>query len=435
MPFRPNAVSDREEPTEMSHATTKLDQIPTLGEGAKGRGSVIMIAGAVLVGLALVLGFSKGDNLRHFSFAYLVGASWVLALGLGGLFFVILQHLTRSGWSAAVRRIAEMAAASLKLSALLFVPLLLPAVFGYTEVWWWLDADAAHHDHLVHGKMGYLNMPFFIVRAVFYFTCWILMARYFVSKSLKQDETGDHELTSKMQAASPPLMLLFAMTTTFGAFDFIMSLDPHWFSTIFGVYFFAGCALSLFSLMAITVAILRAKVPGYAKLVTPEHTHDIGKFMFGFTFFWGYIAFSQYMLIWYANVPEETMWFELRGANTDFPNAWSGWSLALLFGHFLIPFPGLLSRHVKRNPKVLATWAVWILTMQLLDMFWLIRPEMRHHGGDHGPAHVDFHAIDIAAPLGLMLIAVGFWTRWLSGRSVIAHQDPRLGESLALVNQ
>ncbi|MEZ6195902.1 MAG: quinol:cytochrome C oxidoreductase [Planctomycetota bacterium] len=418
----------------MSHATTTNIEVPRVAESARGRGTMIMIAGAVLTGLAVILGFTKGDHFRHFSFAYLVGASWVLALGLGGLFFCVLQHLTKAGWSVAVRRIAEMAAASLKLSAVLFLPLLLPAVMGYSELWWWLDHAAAHKDHLVHAKTGFLNPPFFIVRAVIYFTVWILMARFFVKNSLEQDETGDPALTTKMQTASGPLMVVFALTTTFAAFDFLMSLDPHWFSTIFGVYFFAGCALSLFSLIALSVCLMRAKLPGYAKLVTPEHTHDVGKFMFGFTFFWGYIAFSQYMLIWYANVPEETIWFEHRGANTDFTNAWTPWTLVLLFGHFLIPFPGLLSRHVKRNPKVLATWACWILVMQLLDMFWLIRPEMRGHGG-HGEMHVDFHPLDIVTPVGLILIAAGYWLRWIAGRPALPQKDPRLGESLALVNQ
>src|SRR5206468_417977 len=183
---------------------------------------------------------------------------------------------------------------------------------------------------------------------------------------------GDVALSDRMQFWSAPATLVMAITITFAAFDFLMSLDPHWYSTMFGVYYMTGSLLAAFAALCLTIAMLQHL--GYlTRSITVEHLHDLGKWLFAFVFFWGYIAFSQYMLLWYANIPEETEWLARRGATTvrDQTSAWSWVSLALLFGQLLVPFAGLLSKHVKRNYKALMFWAAWVLIFHWIDMFWL----------------------------------------------------------------
>ena len=208
--------------------------------------------------------------------------------------------------------------------------------------------------------------------------------------------------------------------------DWVMSLDPVWYSTIFGVYFFAGSTLALLSTLIITVQLLQSKGL-LRKSVTVEHFHDLGKFLFGFVFFWGYIAFSQYMLQWYGNIPDETGWFVRHGASTVHPNQFSPVAIALLFGHFLIPFPALFSRHVKRNPKSLLFWAVWVLVFCWLDVFWLIMPQF-----DNGEFHLGL--IDLASFVGIGGLFVAFVVRKASHDSVRPLRDPRLADSLAFEN-
>ncbi|MEE9391978.1 MAG: quinol:cytochrome C oxidoreductase [Planctomycetota bacterium] len=409
----------------MSHpASTELtlERVPMMGEAGRGKIKLIALIGIVLVVVAVVLGLTTEDGKRHLSFAWLVGATFVLSIGLGGMFFVLLQHLTRSGWSVVLRRIAENAMWTIPIAGLMFLPIVIPTVFGYSGLFPWIDAAWAEADPVVSKKTGYLNMPFFVARYVFYFTVWIFMARYFRKASLTQDQTRDPAITTRLQSRAAPGMLVFALTATFASFDFIMSLEPHWFSTIFGVYFFAGCTLSIYSTM-ILAAFFLSKNPDFGHLVTKEHYHDLGKWLFGFVFFWSYIAFSQFMLYWYANIPEETEWLVHRQNH-----GWGYWSLVLIFGHCLIPFGGLLSRHVKRNKKVLSCWAVWLLLMQMVDLFWLIRPLMNSHG-------VHFGLIDVATVFGLAFIGLAYGMQLTSKQPLIAHGDPRLRESLELVVQ
>jgi hypothetical protein len=241
-----------------------------------------------------------------------------------------------------------------------------------------------------------------------------------------------------MQQFSPIAMIAFAVTLTLGAFDLFMSLDPYWSSTIFGVYYFAGCVIAVFATIILTVLLLQRM--GYLRgVVTVEHFHDLGKFLFGFTFFWGYIGFSQYMLIWYADLPEETRWYLHRGASTgnhSFGSTdlnalmlapWSYVTVALLFGHLLIPFAGLMSRHVKRYPPLLGFWAVWLLTFHWIDMFWIVMPEMQY-----GTFH--FGIVEIAAFIGIACLYLGFVISRAVQGAVRPTHDPRLQASLAFQN-
>jgi hypothetical protein len=281
-----------------------------------------------------------------------------------------------------------------------------------------------------------------MIRLVGYFGFWIWLAFHMLRTSVKQDESGDAKLTLGLWRLSAPTMLLFALTLTFFMIDLVMSLDPLWFSTMIGVYFFAGAALSFFSVLALTLMLLQRN--GHLKrAVTLEHYHDLGKLMFAFVFFWGYIAFSQFMLIWYANIPEETHWFARRelggiqGETFGFMHGWMGLSYILLFCHFLIPFAGLLSRWVKRNKPFLAFWTLWILVIHWLDLYWLIMPEYLRGLPNLTPAvqaAVPFAPVDFLCWLGLFALWAGMLAWRADQQSLVPVKDPLLADSLAFDN-
>jgi hypothetical protein len=290
------------------------------------------------------------------------------------------------------------------------------------DLYHWTHLEAVASDTLLQGKQPYLNETFFYLRAAIYLVVWSLLAWWFRKRSLQQDESGDPALTKKLQVASGPAIVAYALTVTFAAFDWIMSLDPHWYSTIFGVYYFSGAVVGIFALLTLLVAAMdRAGLLGDA--VTVEHFHDLGKLLFAFIAFWAYIAFSQYFLIWYANIPEETLWFLHR-----WEGKWQEASVLLGLGHFVVPFFFLLPRTIKRNTRALVIAAVWMLAMHYLDIYWLVMPTLHHHG-----AH--FSALDITTLLvvgGVFLAGLG----WLMRRgALVPLKDPRLGESLSFENQ
>jgi hypothetical protein len=382
---------------------------------------VLVTVGIVGIGVAICLGLLSEENQRHFFYSYLLNFCYLLSLSLGALFFVATQHLCRAGWSVTVRRLAEILAGNLIFLAILFVPILVQILCGRTTVYSWLDPAEVAGDHVLEGKSNYLNLPFFVVRCVAYFVIWALLARYFLSRSIRQDDTGEPQLTARMEWLSAPALLLFAVTVSFASFDLLMSLDPYWFSTIYGLYFFSGAVVG--GLAAIIVLAVVLQSAGWlATSITVEHFHELGKLLFGFIIFWGYIAFSQYMLIWYGNIPEETVWYLARQTGP-----WVGVSLVLLFGHLLIPFFGLLPRSVKREKAVLGAWAIWMLVLHWVDVYWLVMPQF-------SPDRLPFGLIDFATLLGL----VGFYLAGalvLAGdRSLVPTKDPRLQESLAYHN-
>jgi hypothetical protein len=380
-----------------------------------------------IIGLlaAVLLGFFEKDQFHRFFYSYMVGFLFFLAIALGGLFFVMLQHATKAAWSVSVRRIAEWFASSLPLMAVLSVPILASVVVGQGKLYPWATDDWAKlHESTFKGL--WLGRGFFLARAVLYLAIWSGLGVWFWRQSVKQDQTGDIELTKKMQHAAPVGLILFGLSLTFFAWDWIMSLDPTWYSTIFGVYFFAGCALAVFSSLVIVVRLLQGK--GFlVNSVNIEHFHDLGKYLFGFTFFWGYIAFSQFMLQWYGNIPDEVGWFQKHGASTQLPNAYSPVVITLLIAHFVIPFPGLLSRHVKRNGASITFWAVWVLAGCWLDIYWLVMPLFDDQ-------NVTFGLIDIAVFLGIGGVFVAFVIHRASQYAVRPLKDPRLSDALAFQN-
>ncbi|NUQ61613.1 MAG: quinol:cytochrome C oxidoreductase [Pirellulales bacterium] len=383
-----------------------------------------LLAGIGLAALALaaVLGAVRGDGFSYFFHSYLTNYCFVLSIALGALFFVLIQHATRAGWSVAVRRISEILAANVSVLLVLFLPVLAPVLLGSHALYEWTSPAAVAGDHLLEHKSPYLNVPFFGIRCVFYFAVWWLITRFFLRRSVQQDHSGDASLTLSMERFSGPALLLFAVTVTFAAFDWLMSLEPRWFSTIYGIYYFSGAILAGVAAIVLAAAALQAS-GRLTMSVTAEHYHDLGKLLFGFVIFWGYIAFSQYMLIWYANIPEETVYYLARQTN-----GWAGVSLALAFGHLLVPFVGLLPRSMKRRKGVLAFWCVWLLVFHWLDMYWLVMP---NYSPDAGPP---FGLIDVALLVGLVCLYLASAVRVAGGEALVPIKDPRLGESLALEN-
>lgn len=350
---------------------------------------------------------------------YLVSASFFLTVTLGALFFVLVHHIVRAGWSTALRRIAEGISRNILLMLILFIPIFTPG--GMEHLYKWIHPDPG--DSLIAVKASYLNYDWFLIRMAAYFLIWLGASFYFHRKSVEQDSTGDESLTVQMGRMSPIAVILFALSITFAAFDLLMSLDAHWFSTIFGVYVFAGSVLSFHAVLALTVLWLQSK-GRLTRSVTPEHFQDVGKMMFAFTVFWAYIAFSQYMLIWYANIPEETVWY-LRRQETWL---WGFWGWVMVLGHFLIPFLFLLSRHIKRRKTTLAVGAIWVLAMHWCDMYYLVMPQIA------GGAEFPFRMLDVTifiAMAGLYLIGMAVALR---GNSLVAEKDPKLPESLVFEN-
>ncbi len=409
---------------------------------------------AVALVLAAVVGWNQGDA-HSFGMIWLQNAIFVLSLALGAFFFTLIQHLTNAGWAIAIRRVAEAQAANLRWIWVLFLVPMAWLLFSHREwagfghglalIWPWADMShmAAHapaEATIVESKTAYLNVPFFLIRACVYFLFWAVATTWFLNTSRKQDQSGDPKLSAKMRFAAAPSIILFALTTTFASFDWIMSLSPAWFSTMFGVYFFCGACAGGFS--AITIACLRLQNLGYLKgIITAEHYQDLGKMIWAFGIvFWAYIGFSQYMLIWYGNLPEETVWFLARQIG-----GWGWVSAALLFGHFVIPFVFLISRWMKRSHTTLMVGAVWMLAFAWLDTYWLVMPVVPHDVATFTTYDALSQAYSTATtgltnPLnylvavGFVALTVGATTRRLSRGAVVCRRDPRLAESLSFEN-
>lgn len=388
--------------------------------------------GAVLVGLiglavSLVFGFI--DGWAVFFRSYILNYAYVLSFALGALFFVLLQHVTRAGWSVVVRRLAEFVAGALPALAVLFVPILVPVLLGFEGVYPWSNAEQRHADPLLEWKSPYLNPAFFVVRCVVYFAVWAWLARYYLRRSLEQDQTGRVESTLAMQRWSGIGIVLYGLTLTFFSIDVIKSLAPEWFSTVFGVYYFSGCVVGFFALLAVGMVGLQ-RAGRLSRSITVEHYHDVGKLAFGFTVFWAYIAYSQYMLYWYANLPEETFWYSAR-QETPW---WAGVSILLVIGHFVVPLLALISRFPKRRKNWLAAAALWVLVMHWVDVYYLVAPRAAQLHEAHPVSAAPLHVTDVSLLVGLGGLFLFAVVRLMAGRPLMPERDPRLGESLAYEN-
>ncbi|HVS66237.1 MAG TPA: hypothetical protein VMT85_22350 [Thermoanaerobaculia bacterium] len=376
-----------------------------------------LIGLAVGVIAAAVSGLLAAGNARQFYYSWLVAFLFFLSVGLGSLFFVLIHHATKAGWGVVVRRLAEYTAACLPVLLLLFVPIYL----GRAELYHWTDAQAVAHDHVLSNKAAYLNVGAFVVRALVYFALWSFLALLFLRLSRRQDATADEGLSRQMIRWSGPAILIFALTLTFASFDWIMSLEPHWYSTMFGVYFFAGSVVACFAFLCLLTVTLQ-QAGCLRDVLTLEHFHDLGKLLFAFTVFWAYIAFSQFFLIWYANLPEETAFFFQRTEGS-----WLAATRLLVVGHFVVPFFFLMPRSIKRRRPLLLLGASWMLLMHWLDLYWLVMPNLHPEG-------VRLSLLDLTCFLavgGLFLAVLGALLR--SG-ALVPIKDPRLVESLEFEN-
>jgi hypothetical protein len=356
------------------------------------------------------------DRERFFQ-SYLTGFAAVTVIPLGCLFFLMVMYLTGSAWSVTMRRFFETIAASLPLAAILVIPVLL----GVHSLYEWSHADYVAKDHVLQGKAPWLNEQAFIIRAFIYIAIWSFVALKLYRNSTRQDETHSLEQMHSSSRWSAPGLLVVFLTVTAASFDWIMSLNPHWYSTIFGIYVFAGGGLACMAVVTLICASFR-RFGILRESITIEHYHDLGKWMFALTVFWTYIAFSQYMLIWYANLAEETEFYIARSHGS-----WKWMSLSLIFGHFMVPFFVLLRRSAKRSIPTLVFAAVWILTFCYIDMYWLVMPNFHKDG-------IAFSWQDIACWGAVASsYAMLFWAR-LRRHSLVPEGDFRLEQSLAHIN-
>ena len=386
-----------------------------------------MLAGIVAVlGIGATLAMSGGTGKDRAMFSYLWAYEVALSIALGSLGLVMIAHITRSGWEAVIRRIPETAAVTLPLFALLWIPI---GTYGMHSLYPW----SHEMDEILARKRWFLNEGFFYGRAATYLVIWAALAYFFHSTSVKQDSLGNNlaerdRLTRSMWKVAGPGMLLWAFSLSFQAVDWMMSLQPHWYSTIFGVYYFAGALLSTYAFTSL-VAMALQKAGVLKTAITTEHFHDLGKLVFGYTVFWAYIAFSQFILIWYANIPEETIFYLVR-----LDGGWKAVSYALPVIHFGVPFFYLLSRSIKRSRTLLAIGAIYTLCMQLIDLYWLILPNFGTHAETPHEAVFAPNLTDLTAIVGIGAAFLAVFSYFLKKNKVIGINDARLEESLAHEN-
>ena len=369
-----------------------------------------VIYGFIAIGvLTFALGFVK--NPERMWTSYLTSFFYFASLACGAMFFVAFNYATKAGWSATVRRLAEAMTSY-------FIVMLVSAivmVLGFKYLYAWAVPETMHE--LTGGKQTYLAPWFVTTRLIIFGLGSLFFAKKIVGNSLLQDQSGSHALTEKNLPLSIGYIAFFAIFFTLFSFDILMSLLPTWYSTIFGIYCFAGALQATFAFLAIMIVFLRDSkwLSGY---ITEEHQHDIGKFLKGFSIFWAYIAFSQFMLIWYANIPEETEYYIMRSLN-----GWMPISIGLLIFRFVVPFLTLLPRSSKRNNSVLVSVSALVLVMQYIDVYWMVYPNFFE-----GEMH--FGLWEIGMFLGFAGLFLLTLTRFLSKNSIVAVKDPRIHEAL-----
>jgi hypothetical protein len=312
-----------------------------------------------------------------------------------------------------IRRLLEGSARTMPLVTVLFIPV----AFGLGHLYEWAHPETVQADRILQHKALYLNVPFFLARSVFYFLAWLVLAHFLNKWSQQQDETGDPALAGRMETLSGPGLVLFGATATFASFDWVMSLEPHWFSTIFGLSFMVGQVLTAFP-FAIAVAIFLSRQKPMSEAISASHFHDLGKLTLAFVMIWAYLSFSQFLIIWSGNLPEETPYYIKR-----LTGGWQFFQLALILFHFALPFVLLLSRSLKRSGAKLARVVVLILIMRFVDLYLQIIPT-----GHHPEFH--FHWLDLAAAIGLGGVWLGFFLRKLVTRPVLPLRDPHFEEAL-----
>jgi hypothetical protein len=378
--------------------------------------SSISKIGMVLLVIGIVLGVAAFfvDHTRAV-YNYLIAFTFMISIGVGALFLIALEYIVGADWSVPIRRVVEFFAAVIPLLALLVIPLLL----NVGELFHWSHADAVAEDKILTAKAPYLNVTFFIIRVFVLIGLWSLFYFFFIRNSKKQDTSKDQKLTTINIRLSAIFIPIFAITITISAIDWLMSVEPHWFSTIIGVYFFAGTVIA--SLAAVTLATVLLKEHGYLHpAMTNDHLYSLGALLFAFVNFWGYIAFSQYMLIWYADLPEETFWFMQK-----WEGSWAIFSIGLIIIKFLVPYIVLVSQPSKMDPKKLKFISVWLLFAHLYDLFWFVMPEMEELSGGYS-----FSWIDLVFPIAAVGLIILVFNMKAKKENLIPIGDPKLQRGL-----
>jgi len=363
----------------------------------------VSAVGGVLLALGLVL-----DHERFFQ-AYLIAFLFVLAPAAGSLALLMLHNMTGGAWGFAIKRLLEAATRTLPFVAAMFVPI----VFGMHSLYEWSHTEEVAKDIVLQHKAAYLNVPFFVVRAVLYFALWSGLALFLAKLSERYDRKLSLKALRKLKVASGFGLVAYVLTTTFASFDWGMSLEPHWFSTIYGVHFIVGQGLSTLALAIVGAALLARHEP-FSRWLSPAHFHDLGNLTLAFVMLWAYVSLSQFLIIWSGNLPEENVWYLKRTAP-----GWQALALVLVLCHFAVPFVILLVRSSKRNARVLARVALVLLLMRFLDFYWLLAPAF--HEGVFAP-----HWLDVVAPVTLSALWLGLFVRNLHGRPLVSLQDAKL---------
>jgi hypothetical protein len=380
-----------------------------------------------LVGLAVcAIGFFV--NREHFFRAYLIGYLFWLGVSLGSLALMMVHHQSGGAWGMVIRRIFEAASRTLPALFVLFLPLLL----GMQQLYPWTHADHVQNDPvLLHKAQYYLNTPFFLARVAFYFASWIGMA-FILNKWSREQDAGDVSATRRMQLMSGAGLVLYGLTITFASVDWVMSINPHWFSTMFGFLFMGGQGLSALA-FAIVIATMLWRTEPLRDVYNPGHFHDLGKLMLAFVMLWAYFNFSQYLIIYSGNLLEEIPYYVARTTN-----GWQYLALLLVVFHFAVPFSLLLSRDLKRNAGKLAIVALAILVMRVFDLFFLVSPEFAASGanlhlagpGEEHGTHLFLHWLDLAAPIGIGGVWLWLFFTQLAQVPLLPVRDPQLAQAL-----
>ncbi len=373
--------------------------------------------GAALAGVVLTaIGFVLSGHVRFFQ-AYLV--AWVFVFGtvLGAMALLMVQHLSGGAWGIVIRRPLEAAVRTMPIMALLFLPIAL----GVHDLYHWSHEDAVAADPMLQFKAPYLNATFFYIRQVLYFAIWIAMGRMLTTWSEEQDRTGDPGLVRKLSILSGGGLVVYALTVTFAVVDWTMSVNPHWFSTMWGPLYMAGQGLSALS-FTIFVLILLSQTAPLNRVITPHHFHDLGKLLFAFLMLHAYLSFSQFLIIWSANLKEEIPHYLIR-----WDSGYQYVSLFMIVGHFALPYVLLLSRDIKRDIKRLRLIVGWVVLARIVDYYWHVAPEFH-------PAGLSLGLLDFAVPIALGGIFLALFAANLKKHALLPVQDPGLPKDQAMAD-
>jgi len=364
-----------------------------------------LVVGVIALAVSLIGLF---QNATHFWQSYLFAFIFWSGLALGCLGIFLLHNVVGGNWGVAIRRLIEPGIQTLPLFLIAVIPVLISLKALYS----WTDPAVRAHDFAVGHKAFYMSVPFFIIRTIVYFAIWFFFGYRILGMANEHERTGNPALFKKIKGASAPALLIYVLSTTYAFVDWIMSLEPDWYSTIYPWMFTVGEFLLTFSFVIALLILLSDREP-FAGFLKTSHYHDLGNLMLAFTMLWAYLSFSQLIIIWSENLPDEIPWYVRR-----FSGGWGYLAWFISIFHFCVPFFLLLMRFIKRNPKLLRTVAVWMIVVRLVDVFWIVIPAFRQRA-------LEIYWTDVALLLGLGGIWLAFYIRNLKARPLLVPSDPR----------